>query len=149
MCPRRLLALMLVAALPAVAQVYKWTDSKGRTQYGDKPPDDVKTQELRIPSYDGPVEVRDWAGVLHGKTTAGAGAGVTMYSTSWCGYCKRARDYFTAKGIRFTEIDVEKSTEGNRRFKELGGKGVPLILAGGKVMRGFSVERFEAMQRKR
>ena len=43
---------------------------------------------------------------------------------------------------------MEKSPEGNKRFKELGGKGVPLIVMGSKVMRGFSVERFEAMASK-
>ena len=148
---RALLATLLAAALPAVGQVYKWTDSRGRTQYGDKPPDDVKTQELRIQSYEGAVEVRDWGEVLRGKNVPGTapGPGVTMYATSWCGYCKKAREYFASKGIRYTEVDVEKSPEGERRFKELGGKGVPLIVAGNKVMRGFSAERFETMMAKK
>ena len=86
------LAALLAAALPAAGQVYKWTDSKGRTQYGDKPPDDVKSQELRIQSYEGAVEVRDWGEVLRGKNVAGSGPGVTMYATTWCGYCKKARE---------------------------------------------------------
>ena len=143
-----LVALLLAAALPAAGQVYKWTDSKGRTQYGDKPPDDARSQELRIQSYEGAVEVRDWGEVLRGKNVPGSGPGVTMYATTWCGYCKKAREYFAAKGIRYTEVDVEKSPEGERRWKELGGKGVPLIVVGTKVMRGFSPARFEAMQAK-
>lgn len=141
--------MLLMLALPAAAQVYKWTDSSGKTHYGDRPPEDAKKQELKIQSYDGPVDVRDWAEVIRGKNVAGAapGPGVTMYATDWCGHCKRARDYFAAKGIRYTEIDVDKSPEGNRRFKELGGKGVPFIIVGRKVMRGFSPERFEALRR--
>lgn len=33
--------------------------------------------------------------------------GVVMYSTSWCGYCARARRLLQAKGVRFEEIDVD------------------------------------------
>jgi glutaredoxin len=143
-----LAAAGLLAAMAASGQVYRWTDSTGKVHYGDRPPDEAKARELRIQSYDGPVEVQDWSGVLRGKTMPGSGPGLTMYSTSWCGYCKRARAYFGQKNIRYTEVDVEKSPEGNKRFKELGGKGVPLIVMGSKVMRGFSVERFEAMASK-
>lgn len=135
----------LLAATAVSGQVYRWTDSAGKVHYGDKPPVEAKTRELRIPSYDGPVEVRDWGDVLRGKTMPGSGPGLTMYATSWCGYCKQARAYFAQKNIRYTEVDVEKSPEGKQRFKELGGKGVPLIVMGSKTMRGFSVESFEAM----
>jgi glutaredoxin len=70
-----------------------------------------------------------------------------MFSTQWCGHCRNARAYFAAKGIAFNEIDVEASPAGYKEYKQLGGKGVPLILVGKKVMRGFSAERFEAMRR--
>ena len=147
---RALLAVAgLLAAVTASGQVYRWTDSTGKVHYGDKPPDEATARELRIQSYDGPVEVRDWSGVLRGKTMPGTGSGLTMYATSWCGYCKQARAYFARKNIRYTEVDVEKSPEGNQRFKQLGGKGVPLIVMGNKTMRGFSVESFESMAGKR
>ena len=141
-----LVIVALLVALPASAQVYKWTDPGGKVHYGDRPPDDAKKEELkiRIPSYDGPVQVRDWSAVL--GTQAGAAAGqVTMYSTSWCGYCKNARSYFAAKRIAYREIDVEKSESAAREFKSLGGSGVPLILVGGKAMSGFNPASFEAL----
>lgn len=147
-----LAALALLAALPAAGQIYKWTDSSGKVVYGDRPPEDAKKQEVRIavPSYEGPVEVRDWGAVLRGKSSPGKAAApgmpsITMYATSWCGHCRRAREYFASRGIAYTEVDVEASPEGNRRFKELGGKGVPLIVAGDKVMRGFSPDGFEQL----
>lgn len=43
------LALLLAAALfamPASAQLYKWTDANGRVQYSDKPPTGQKAQTL-------------------------------------------------------------------------------------------------------
>jgi glutaredoxin len=146
----RLLAyIALFLALPAAAQVYKWTDPGGKVHYGDRPPDDAKKEELRIriPSYDGPVQVRDWSAVLGTRAgvPASAAATVTMYSTSWCGYCKNARNYFAARRIAYREIDVEKSESAAREFKSLGGSGVPLILVGGKAMSGFNPESFEAL----
>jgi glutaredoxin len=141
-------AIALLLGLPAFAQVYKWTDSTGKVHYGDRPPEDAKKQELRIriPSYDGPVEVRDWGAVLRRKAAPGGGsASITMYSTDWCGHCKNARRYFASKGISYRELDVEKSDSGRREYEALGAGGVPLIVVGDKFMRGFSAAAFEAL----
>ncbi|MDP1742764.1 DUF4124 domain-containing protein [Polaromonas sp.] len=35
--------------VPAQAQVYKWVDEKGVTQYGQKPPADHKGQKMKLP----------------------------------------------------------------------------------------------------
>ncbi|MDI3314887.1 MAG: mycoredoxin [Mycobacterium sp.] len=35
---------------------------------------------------------------------------VTVYTTSWCGYCKRLKTSLKAAGIPFDEIDIEKDT---------------------------------------
>ena len=144
---RTLLIVVLLAAAAASAQVYKWTDSTGKTHYGDRPPDDAKKQELKIhiPSYDGPVKVRDWAAVLRAKGPAPAAGVVTMYSTAWCGHCKRAKRYFAKKNIPYRELDVEKSPEAHREYKALGGDGVPLIIVGRQAMSGFDEEAFESM----
>jgi mycoredoxin len=32
---------------------------------------------------------------------------VTMYTTSWCGYCSRLKKILTAEGIPFAEVDIE------------------------------------------
>jgi glutaredoxin len=149
--------LALAVATAASAQVYKWTDEKGRTIYGDKPPDEAKTEklEIKVQSYDGPPQVMDWSQIIRAKSKYGAGQepaapkGITMYSTTWCAFCKRARIYFEAKSIAYKDIDVEASPEGKKAFAALGGGGVPLILVDGKAMRGFSVERMDQMLAKR
>lgn len=38
------------AALAAPAQVYKWVDEKGRTHYGERPPEGVKSTEVARPT---------------------------------------------------------------------------------------------------
>ncbi|GAA3052215.1 mycoredoxin [Actinokineospora globicatena] len=32
---------------------------------------------------------------------------LTMYSTTWCGYCRRLKTQLDAEGIEYVEIDIE------------------------------------------
>ncbi|MHB9859218.1 mycoredoxin [Streptomyces sp. YIM S03343] len=32
---------------------------------------------------------------------------VTMYSTTWCGYCRRLKSQLDREGIAYTEINIE------------------------------------------
>ena len=32
---------------------------------------------------------------------------VTMYTTTWCGYCQRLKAQMTREGIEFVEVDIE------------------------------------------
>jgi len=41
-----LIALSL--ALPAAAQIKKWVDESGQVHYGDAPPDDAATEEIKV-----------------------------------------------------------------------------------------------------
>jgi len=37
------------------------------------------------------------------------GAGkVTMYSTTWCGYCRRLKGQLDREGIGYTEVNIEE-----------------------------------------
>ena len=33
---------------------------------------------------------------------------VTMYSTTWCGYCRRLKSQLEREGIAYTEVDIER-----------------------------------------
>ena len=33
---------------------------------------------------------------------------LTMYTTTWCGFCRRLKDQMTREGIEFDEIDIEQ-----------------------------------------
>ena len=46
---RGLLFLLLVIALPAVAQIYNYTDANGQTVYSDHSPDGVDAQPVELP----------------------------------------------------------------------------------------------------
>jgi glutaredoxin len=70
---------------------------------------------------------------------------VTMYSTSWCGYCRKARDTFTRQGIPFRELDIEKNTEAKQAYDALNGRGVPLIIIDDEQMTGFDIRTFKRL----
>ena len=56
---RLLLLALLIAPLPAGAEVYKWTDAQGRLHYSDSPPPEVKAKQvtIKINSIQGPAVV--------------------------------------------------------------------------------------------
>ncbi|MHB8411131.1 MAG: glutaredoxin family protein [Candidatus Acidiferrales bacterium] len=37
---------------------------------------------------------------------------ITMYSTPWCGDCRRTKMFLKERGIEFREVDIDKSSEG-------------------------------------
>nr|WP_305038287.1 mycoredoxin [Cellulomonas sp. HLT2-17] len=39
-----------------------------------------------------------------------AGA-VTMYSTTWCGYCRRLKSQLDSAGIGYTEVNIEEHAD--------------------------------------
>ena len=36
-----------------------------------------------------------------------ATAGITMYSTTWCGYCRRLKSAMDREGIAYREVNIE------------------------------------------
>ena len=70
--------------------------------------------------------------------------GVVLYSASWCGFCKRAKAYLAANGISYQEFDVE-TKDGMAAFAQAGGgKGVPLLIADGQRVQGFTPAAYDA-----
>ena len=65
---------------------------------------------------------------------------VVLYGTDWCPYCAKTRIFFAVHGIQYIDLDVEKSREAGERYRELSGKGVPVILVGDRVITGFDEE---------
>lgn len=39
--------------------------------------------------------------------TTTPGTAVTMYTTTWCGYCVRLKKLMQREGIEFAEVDIE------------------------------------------
>ncbi|MGD8382367.1 MAG: glutaredoxin domain-containing protein, partial [Syntrophobacterales bacterium] len=77
------------------------------------------------------------------------GLKVELYTTSWCPYCQKARDFFRSRGISFTEYDIEKDKAAAARKNRLDKKkGVPFAMINGRGIHGWSAAAYEqALQR--
>ncbi|MGW6737746.1 mycoredoxin [Streptomyces sp. NPDC055013] len=55
---------------------------------------------------------------------------VTMYSTTWCGYCQRLKKQLEREGIAYTEINIEQDPESAAFVEKANGgnQTVPTVL---------------------
>ena len=68
------------------------------------------------------------------------GAAITIFTATWCGYCKGAKQLLNEKEITYFEVDVEEYNISKRKLKEIGIEDffVPQIFVDGVAIGGFS-----------
>lgn len=74
-------------------------------------------------------------------------ATIEMYVMPDCGYCEKARELLTARGVSWTEHDIANSADAKSEFDAKGGRGTPLLVVGGDVIQGLDSERIDAALR--
>lgn len=64
---------------------------------------------------------------------------VTVYSTSYCGYCVRAKQLLERKGVAYTEIrvDLDPAARAQMEHRSGGRRTVPQIFIGDRHVGGF------------
>lgn len=55
---------------------------------------------------------------------------VTMYTTTWCGYCRRLKTQLDSAGIGYTEVDIEQQPQAAVYVEQVNGgnQTVPTVL---------------------
>jgi glutaredoxin-like YruB-family protein len=158
---RMLLAIftLLLTFSLAGAEMYQWEDENGVVTLKDTPPPvSKKRKKMKVysdtdfdpapPPQPAPAKRSNKSSSVAASqqavpVTERFNGTVEIYVTSWCGYCKQAVKYMKSKGIAYVAYDIEKDSAANQRHKELGGRGVPLIIIGSNRMSGFSPESLE------
>jgi glutaredoxin len=139
----RLCLSLLGLALSAAAfaeDIHKWVDKDGNVHFGDRPPENVRTQVITVkPNVYTTTSVESLNASMQASET------IVMYSASWCGFCKKARNHFQSKNIPFLEYDVETSAKGRDDFVRLRANSVPVILVGKKRLNGFTPAAFDRL----
>jgi mycoredoxin len=46
---------------------------------------------------------------------------ITMYSTTWCGYCRRLKTLLDREGIGYTEVNIEQDEDSLAYVMEVNG----------------------------
>ena len=133
---------------PAIAgEFYKWKDKDGNLFFSDTPPTGVNAEVIPLKDEPAPNSIttpkvnslKPKSGIAEEKRPYSS-IKVIMYITSWCGYCRKAREYLQSLRVNLAEYDVEKnpSKEKEMLSKSGGAKGVPLIDVEGIILRGYS-----------
>jgi mycoredoxin len=68
---------------------------------------------------------------------------VVLYGTASCSFCRSSREFFKANNIEFFDVDVQTSEIAAKKHAELGGGGVPVIIIGNRLIRGFQPDVFQ------
>lgn len=150
-------SLLSLAAAASFAgeTLYKSVGPDGKVDYSDRPPTTgrlEKTMEFNnLPSSEVPglstsyVEQLRRFRASQAKSAVPSAPGVVLYAASWCGYCRSARSYLSKKGIAYREIDIDTKS-GKESFAEIAGSGgVPLLIASGRRVQGYSVPAYDAL----
>lgn len=63
---------------------------------------------------------------------------VIIYSTTWCGYCKYAKELLNELKVPFVEYDIEEDpAKADEMYEKSGHSGVPQLDINGKMILGF------------
>lgn len=152
------LFIILLSSSPA--EIYKWKDSKGNVFYTDSPPAGVEVEEKRYrEDRTERPEAKEETPRPRSNTKSNptitkraySDVNVIMYMTSWCPYCRKAREFIHSTGVSLTEYDIDKDKTRSREMSDkIGGKGVPVIDIEGIMIRGYAPEAIrEAIERRR
>ncbi len=74
-------------------------------------------------------------------------APVTMYTTSWCGYCVRLKKLMQREGIEFAEVDIEQDEQAADLVMQANGgnRTVPtLLFADGVALTNPTIDQVKA-----
>jgi mycoredoxin len=71
---------------------------------------------------------------------------VTMYSTEWCGHCRRLKRQLDGAGISYREVDIDLERRyGDRIVQATGGyRVVPTVEVGGRLLVNPTLDDIQA-----
>jgi glutaredoxin len=134
---RTLIAVILsVAALPALAQMYRWTDESGKTHFTDTPPPaSAKKVETRVGRAADSASGN--AAEPYALQLARKNSPVKLYTTPGCEACDEARKLLNARGVPFAEVSVTSGSAIAELKTAAGSASVPTLTVGSAMQKGF------------
>ncbi len=70
---------------------------------------------------------------------------ITIYSATWCAFCHAAKDYLDGKGIKYTDLDIEKDPKYAQEVVDKSGQmGIPVLDINGTIIVGFDRPKIDA-----
>jgi len=88
--------------------------------------------------------------VVGGQPVAARSSGrVILYSAEWCGWCKKAKRHLDDMGIDYEIRDIDHPDNLDDLVAKTGQRGIPVLDVGGRVVTGFSPDKYDELIRSR
>lgn len=150
---RTIVFLLLLTTAAWAGSIYKWVDDQGVVHYSDHAPQEDQVEgvvETRQAVSGNPSSPPSAADTVQSPETMRPPTAqerkevtVVIYTTSWCRYCRDAKNYFHSRGIVFQEYDIEKDRQAAQRHKQYNPRGgVPVTVINGRPIVGFAPAAF-------
>ena len=147
-----ILLLLFIFSGFAQADFYKWEDEEGNVHITDYPPPPKSVKNIKVHETESNADLTVTTSPQKAavpprpsSTKLQRTQEVILYTTSWCPYCKKAKDFFAARNIHFTEYDIERDREAAERKKRLDpGGGVPYAIVNGHAISGYAPADYES-----
>ena len=146
---------LLLAASAAQAGFYQWEDEDGNVHITDYPPPSKSNKKVNVHRFESsspsvveppPIHLPDTTAQ---KPQRREKPEVILYTTSWCPYCRQAKDFFRARGIGYTEYDIDRDRSAAGELRKLSGqRSIPFAVVNGEKISGYAPDAYEEALRK-
>jgi glutaredoxin len=137
-------AVLLGAACTASAQLYRWTDDKGRVHLTDTPPPPT-AKDVRRPDVGTAPAAPSGANLPYAVQLAAKNYPVTLYTAPDCAPCGAARALLNRRGVPFREVSVTGEEQSAQLRKAVGSLSVPSLVVGTSTQKGFEEGAYHSM----
>ena len=118
----------------------QWRDTVGFVEMDSPPPlSPAMAEQTRERRYAESPQTRRVAVV--------SAARPILYSADWCGWCRKARQYLDGMGTHYDLRDIDLPENLDELLAKTGQRGIPVLDVGGRLVTGFSPERYEQLIR--
>jgi glutaredoxin len=138
-----ILVALLCAASAASAQLYRWTDERGRVHVTDTPPPPTAKNVQRRSSGAGPAS--GGGDLPYSVQRAAQNYPVTLFTAPDCAPCGPARALLNARGVPFREVLVVDEKQAEELRKAVGTLSVPSLRVGSIVQKGFEASAYQSL----
>jgi glutaredoxin len=136
-------SILILSASAARAELYRWTDEKGRVHVTDTPPPaSARSVERQKPI----ANVGQGGQLPYGLAEAMKNFPVVLYTSPNCKEgCELARSALNSRGVPFREVQVWDEQTNEALKKATGASQVPTLMVGRSVHQGFEQGAYDAL----
>jgi glutaredoxin-like YruB-family protein len=74
------------------------------------------------------------------------GPEVVVYTTAWCGWCRKTLAFLDERGVRYVNKDIEANDRNREELIEKTGRtSIPMVEIDGEIIRGYDAARMEQL----